>query len=58
MPGHSRLTLLQKLGELTDGPHKLSGAYLARARADARERVALAGARLSSLLQQSLREGP
>jgi hypothetical protein len=43
------------IGNATLGAHKLSGAYLARARADALQRVALAGARLSWLLQQNLR---
>jgi len=43
------------IGNATAGKHRLSGAYLAKARTDARARVALAGARLSWLLQQNLR---
>lgn len=43
------------IADLTDGPHKLSGAYLSRAQSDAKGRVALAGMRLSWLLQQALR---
>jgi hypothetical protein len=43
------------IGDATNGTHKLSGAYLAKARSDANARVALAGARLSWLLQQNLR---
>ena len=43
------------IGDATTGPHKLSGAYLAKAKTDAKARVALAGARLSTLLQQNLR---
>ncbi len=42
------------LGNATTGAHKLSGAYLSRAAADAKVRVALAGARLSWLIQQNL----
>ena len=40
---------------ITDGQHKLSGAYLSRAESDAKGRVAIAGLRLSWLLQQNLR---
>ncbi|HEX7638373.1 MAG TPA: S1/P1 nuclease [Burkholderiaceae bacterium] len=43
------------IGSETTGTHRLSASYLARARADARRRVALAGARLSYLIQQNLR---
>ncbi len=43
------------IGDDTLGTHKLSGAYLAKARSDARLRVALAGARLSWVIQQNLR---
>ncbi len=43
------------IGNTTAGMHKLSGAYLAQAAADAKTRVALAGARLSYLIQQNLR---
>ena len=43
------------IGAMTQGQHRLSGAYLARAKADAKQRVALAGARLSWLIQQHLR---
>ncbi len=43
------------IGDATDGTHRLSGAYLAQAKADANQRVALAGARLSWLIQQNLR---
>jgi hypothetical protein len=42
------------IGDKTTGAHKLSGAYLAKAKADAKARVALAGARLSWLIQQNL----
>ena len=43
------------IGDSTGGAHKLSGAYLARTKADAIQRVGLAGARLSWLIQQNLR---
>jgi hypothetical protein len=43
------------IGNTTSGTHKLSSGYLRTARADAKLRVALAGARLSSLIQQNLR---
>ena len=43
------------IGDHAAGTHKLSGAYLAKARSDARGRVALAGARLSYVIQQNLR---
>ncbi len=42
------------IGDATDGSHKLNGAYVARAERDAKARVALAGLRLSWLLQQNL----
>ncbi len=45
----------QGIGDITGGQHKLSGAYLAKAERDAKVRVALAGMRLSWLLQQNLR---
>jgi len=45
----------QGIGGLAGGKHRLSGAYLARAESDAKQRVALAGARLSWLIQQHLR---
>jgi hypothetical protein len=43
------------IGAHTAGPHRLSGAYLAKARSDAQGRVALAGARLSYVIRQNLR---
>ena len=43
------------IGDATDGTHRLSGAYLAQAKADAIQRVVLAGARLSWLIRQNLR---
>ncbi len=43
------------IGNATTGTHKLSSSYLSTAKADAKLRVALAGARLSSLIQQNLR---
>lgn len=43
------------IGDASAGPHRLTGAYLANAERDAKARVALAGARLSWLLQQNLR---
>jgi hypothetical protein len=43
------------IGDATTGTHKLSGAYLAKAKSDAQARVALAGARLSYVIQQNLR---
>ena len=42
------------IGNKTTGTHKLSSAYLGTALADAKLRVALAGARLSYLVQQNL----
>lgn len=42
------------IGDATGGTHKLSGAYLSKAKSDAVQRVALAGARLSWLIQQNL----
>ncbi len=43
------------IGNATTGTHKLSSSYLSTAKADAKLRVALAGARLSYLIQQNLR---
>ena len=43
------------IGNATTGTHKLSSTYLSTAKADAKLRVALAGARLSYLIQQNLR---
>ena len=43
------------IGNATTGTHKLSSSYLGKAKADAMLRVALAGARLSYLIQQNLR---
>lgn len=43
------------IGDMTTGTHKLSSSYLSTAKADAKLRVALAGARLSSLIQQNRR---
>ena len=43
------------IGNKATGPHKLSSSYLSTAKADAKLRVALAGARLSYLIQQNLR---
>jgi hypothetical protein len=43
------------IGDKTYGSHTLSASYLATAKADARKRVALAGARLSWLIQQYLK---
>ena len=43
------------IGNKTTGTHKLSSSYLGTAKADAKLRVALAGARLSYLIQQNLR---
>jgi hypothetical protein len=43
------------IGNTTTGSHKLSSTYLRTAKADAMLRVALAGARLSYLIQQNLR---
>lgn len=43
------------IGDSAGGTHRLSGAYLSRAERDAKVRVALAGVRLSALIQQNLR---
>ena len=43
------------IGDATTGKHKLSDAYLAKAKSDAKVRVALAGARLSWLIRQNLK---
>ena len=43
------------ISDTAGGTHRLSGAYLSRAERDAKVRVALAGVRLSALIQQNLR---